>query len=308
MKPSSVSCNILLVGMVYPTDQQYHRDKARIKKLELLGYNVYSLDDKRQIDFNTEPGKHCCSDLTNLSLLRQSLLETWRNQFKFDYIILDYFSCPEESVQTYWRKAFFDETLPFFLREGFLNRTIGEIWLPNKRDVAEYMKACSEKIHALYRCEYVNDLDRNPLYKATEMAEEDLQRFEDRRSNQTELRSLYEFSTFPFLMLQKRPEVYLPIFLHIWRTAEDDEEDDDDDDEDEDEDEDEEGKGEDENRLMQPTLTVRSSIFWLVFGTKNDSKLWKLIVSFLFNEDELKSNPYAAKTVETFRWKYYYVA
>ena len=327
----SDSINILLLGMVYSTEvrpvvgQQY-RDRVRIQKLELFGYNVYTLDDRHKSSSNTEPGKHCCSDFNKLRFLRQALLETWGTNVKFDYIILDYFFCPEGWLQTHWRKAFFDEVLPFFLKERFL-KLDGEIWLPNKRGVSDSIKEYGENINKMYRIETVDNLNRNPLYAATDLAEEDLRLSKDNRTNQTEMQPLYEFSKFPFLMLRKRQEVHIPLFIHLWRNSkrkfdedEDDEDEDDEDEDDEDEDEDDADDDDGEEVKCDKEVdgidydisstrlisTVSLRIFWKVFGTTSDAKVWNLIKEFLYTKEQLKIDPYSSKHLEKFRWVYFY--
>ena len=60
-----VDCNnVLLLGMVFsdklttPSRGQEFRDRARCMELQVLGFNVFTVDDKHADDYNLFPGKH----------------------------------------------------------------------------------------------------------------------------------------------------------------------------------------------------------------------------------------------------------
>ena len=93
---------ILALGMVY-TDIVYNkiepfgqewRDKIRLDSLSLLGYTVFSMDDKHK----PIQGKHCDANFNNPRRMNRSIKD--QNIFQINlgakWIILDYFFMPVE--------------------------------------------------------------------------------------------------------------------------------------------------------------------------------------------------------------------
>lgn len=91
---------ILALGMVYsdiifdkiePFGQEW-RDKIRLDALSLLGYTVYSMDDKHK----PIQGKHCDANFNNPRRMRISINQ--QNVYQINlgarFIILDYFFSP----------------------------------------------------------------------------------------------------------------------------------------------------------------------------------------------------------------------
>ena len=238
-----VTHNILLLGMVYSTEQrpivgQEYRDRVRIKGLEMLGYDVYTLDDKHEISFKTEPGKHCSSNFCDKRRLKNDMETAWGKSLRFDYIILDYFWCPEGWLQKRWNRAFFESTLPFFLNFEFLKYG-GEIFLPWKRGVQELVTEAGIKLTLPYDLHFVSNPNENPLYAATDLCELDLMKCkkDQRRTNKSEMPELFKET--PFLKLTKRKK-YLPGRLFDDEPPSDESSSDDDEDEDKMEEEEEE--------------------------------------------------------------------
>jgi len=89
---------ILLLGMVYssyekPSRGQLYRDRSRIKGLESLGYNVYTLDHNHLSSIKGSLNKHLSANFTDSRRMIRSLKELW-GDLQFDHIALDYFYSP----------------------------------------------------------------------------------------------------------------------------------------------------------------------------------------------------------------------
>jgi len=102
---------ILLLGMVYssydkPSRGQLFRDRSRIKGLESLGYNVYTLDHNHLSSIRGSLDKHLSANFADSRRMIRSLKKLW-NDLQFDHITFDYFYSPVKF--TYIKLYFFSE-------------------------------------------------------------------------------------------------------------------------------------------------------------------------------------------------------
>ncbi len=213
--------SVLLLGMFYsqgvylqPNRGQGFRDAVRCSALEVLGYEVKSLDDKHTEEeyYDGElPGKHCTANFADARRMSQSLRNSITFLREFDHIILDYFFSPAGWARTRWTDNFFKDTIPR-LAEDELIRRGGQFWLPNLECVAQALREFRIPIETHYEVEFVKDLGRNPLFAATERVEDELLRCPDKLTNETQLRPLLAFSDTPFLVLTRRqtPLLFVP--------------------------------------------------------------------------------------------------
>ena len=106
-------------------------------------------------------------------------------------------------ARTRWTDNFFKETIPRLALDRVI-RAGGRFWLPNLKCVADALIEFKGVIEEHYEVEYIAKPEKNPLYNATERVERELLRCPDKLTNETQMRPLWDHSSFPFIALRCR--------------------------------------------------------------------------------------------------------
>jgi hypothetical protein len=92
------------------------------------------------------------------------------------------------------------DTLPVFVSSNILKRN-GRVILPNLQCVQDSIVSYQKLLALSYNIEFLSDVNLNPLFVATETVEEKLLRCPDILTNETQMKPLLEFSSYPFYIL-----------------------------------------------------------------------------------------------------------
>lgn len=77
----------------------------------------------------------------------------------------------------------------------------GKIWLPNLSCIEESIKENKILLEQSFQIAVVSDVNKNPLYQATEYVTEELLLCPDNLTNETQMKPLLAYSSSPFYML-----------------------------------------------------------------------------------------------------------
>ena len=196
----------LLLGMYYsletePKRGQGFRDGKRCTAMKDLGFDVYTLDDKHDVQ-HAMHGKHCQANFSDEKRMIKSIQSTWRDNISFDTIILDYFFSPAGWVEFRWTENFFRNTLPSLATSNIIHMG-GKIWLPNVGHVSKMLERHKDILGVNFVWHSEKDPSRNPLYRATDNVHPWLMLCPDNMTNTTQLRPLN--SEGPFFILKRVP-------------------------------------------------------------------------------------------------------
>lgn len=202
---------VLCLGMVFAEEQhpkrgQEFRDRVRCEALEKIGYKTFTLDDKHNGD-RLGHGRHCTANFADSRRMLKMMQNRWGEDNDFDYIVLDYFFSPEGWARTRWTEAFFKQTIPMLTVADVLKPN-GAIYLPNLECVEELLLEFDTVISEHYSWKKCTRPKDNPLYRATEKANEELLRCPDKLTNTTQMQPLYNFSDTPFIVLKRLNRSY----------------------------------------------------------------------------------------------------
>jgi hypothetical protein len=194
----------LILGMIYseetvPKRGQEFRDRVRCEALENRGYEVYTLDNKHDLD-EGRPGRHCRANFVDSRRMLQSIRRLWGDNIQFDDIILDYFFSPAGWARERWSDGFFMNTIPLLKESGVLKPN-GKMWLPWLECVDESLCEFRGKLAPSYDWKLVKDPWENPLFTATSDADPLLQSAPDTLVNANQLQYLLDYSDTPFCVM-----------------------------------------------------------------------------------------------------------
>jgi len=196
--------NVLLLGMVFsnelmPSIGQEFRDRVRCEALESLGYSVKTLDNKH-LDTSMAHGKHCRTDFTCSRRMFKAMQSKW-GSFQLDHVILDYFFSPAGWAATRWTDGLFKDTMVQLAQQNVLSPG-GKIWLPNLQCIRESIDKFRPALDEYYTVHPVMDPSQNPLYVASENANDELLRCPDGGVvNQQAMQPILSQASFPFFAL-----------------------------------------------------------------------------------------------------------
>lgn len=95
--------------------------------------------------------------------------------------------------------------MPSLAKSGFINEN-GKIWLPHLKCVEDSVISFYDILDKFFDIDLVGDPLLNPLFLATEKAEEELMKCPDILTNSNQLQPLLDHSPFPFYCLTLKKE------------------------------------------------------------------------------------------------------
>eukprot|EP01032_Pedospumella_encystans_P028287 gene28287-31947_t len=178
--------NVLLLGMVFsseaiPKRGQEYRDRVRCEALERLNYKVKTLDNKHS---DITLLNHCTANFSDTRRMVKAITSKWGSE-TFDHVILDYFMSPVGWARTRWTDPLFTATFPTLARSGLLAPG-AKIWLPNMQCIEQSLEDFKAHLEPYFNIYVEKDSLANPLYLATEDAEEELLLCPDLITNSTQ--------------------------------------------------------------------------------------------------------------------------
>ena len=106
----------------------------------------------------------------NRSNFSSQLKQVWGPKLRFKQIILDYFWIPSGSwMMTYWKKSFFENTIPSFVTQNLLMPDDGVVYLPFCLYVVGQLISAQKILAKYYNISFLckNQLSENALWLAT---------------------------------------------------------------------------------------------------------------------------------------------
>ena len=171
-----------------------------------------SLDHKHPDDLLPR-ARHCNANFCYARRFFSQIKAKWGHDVRFNHIILDYFFSPSGWAKERWTEKFFSEVIPQMATE--LLSPSGKLWLPNLAFVAESIELNRTQIEKHYTVYKIPDPMLNPLYVATENANEELLLCPDNVFNENQMPHLYVHSQFPFYALESTYCSSLPQLLSV---------------------------------------------------------------------------------------------
>lgn len=113
-------------------------------------------------------------------------------------------------ARTRWTDNFYKLTIPQMYD---IIASGGTIWLPCVQCVIESLNDFKSSIFPYYTVTLIEDPLLNPLFMATELANDELLQGPDDMTNNTQLPYLTNYSNTPFVMLTRRD---IPVFTRHW--------------------------------------------------------------------------------------------
>ena len=108
-----------------------------------------------------------------------------------------------------WAEGFFRDTLPAFAINSMIAKD-GSIWLPHAYYVEQMLEKYEDNLSPYFSWTLVKDFNKCPLYEATEIVENQLEKCPDRRTNVNQITPLLEVSDHIFYEITLRKEPMTP--------------------------------------------------------------------------------------------------
>jgi len=192
----------LLLGMVYTKSSllnsklQLTRDGIRCRVLEHTErVPVYTIDVGHTVDQAVD-GRHIQQDFTKYSVLGE-MDRRWSGKI-FKHVIMDYFYTPSSWHAERWGEAMYTLILPTMAAKGAIPLG-GEVWLPHIQCIAERLERLWKHMQPYFHKVFVPNPTDNPLYRATEIVEAEIEIDGNTFTNASALKELPLI--YPFILL-----------------------------------------------------------------------------------------------------------
>lgn len=172
------------------------RDTIRIKKLQELGWNVFSVSGMETRSSMYFGENHLEATLIKTTSKRRGFIQLLKEKIHpikkpfFNVVALDYIRMYTSYARQCWTENFWSDTLLALLNEGYISSGT-PIYISNfeaiEMDFFDAQRELAMKHYSLYiePC----DVKDNPLFHATDLAVRDLERLGDPNTNRAYLQS-----------------------------------------------------------------------------------------------------------------------